>query len=384
MNQREVGESYDTIIIGAGPAGSTLGYLLSKSNLKVLLVDQASFPRPKLCGGLITWKTRSLIEEIFGSKFDELFLVENISDHFYVYEKRRQIIFLPSPEPFYFIDRQNYDATLLRHAIDGGCERLLNERVVRISETENEIITQSGRIFKGRVIVGADGVNSLARRMIYSQEKFRHDLALAMQVNVPYDLLRQEYRDRYPKIFFGTIQHGYSWIFPNKERALLGMGGLMRKNKEPLSSFNEFLTMVLEENREPLKTVKAHTIPFGNFVDAPGRDRLLLVGDSAGLVDPFLGEGIYYAHKSAACASKAILRYFAESSGRELAAVYKADLSPLYKELAVAKRFRNLAFSKLRLLGYKVFKGPAIYNKFVDLVHGKKSYLRLPIISRFT
>ena len=132
-----------------------------------------------------------------------------------------------------------------------------------------------------------------------------------------------------------------------------------------------------------IKSVEAHTIPFGNFVDTPGRDGLLLAGDSAGLVDPFLGEGIYYAHKSAECAAQAILEYFAETSGRELVAVYKASLTPLYQELVIAKRFRNLAFSSLRLLGYQVFRGPAIYTKFVDLVHGKKSYRRLPIISRF-
>ena len=245
MNKPEFSEPYDTIIIGAGPAGSTLGYLLSKSNLRVLLIDQASFPRPKLCGGLITWKTRNLIEQIYQTKFDDLFIVENVSDHFYVFEKERQIIFLQSVEPFYFINRRNYDATLLRYAEDNGCERLL-DRVVNISMADNEVITESGRTVKGRVIVGADGVNSLTRRMIYSQQKFRHDLALAMQVSVPYDLLRQEFRDHYPKIFFGTIQHGYSWVFPNKERALLGMGGLIRKNEKPLSSFREFLNMVLE------------------------------------------------------------------------------------------------------------------------------------------
>ena len=55
---------FDAIVIGAGPAGSTAAYLLAKKGFKVLILDKKAFPRDKLCGGLITWKTVKVLENI--------------------------------------------------------------------------------------------------------------------------------------------------------------------------------------------------------------------------------------------------------------------------------------------------------------------------------
>ena len=72
--------SYDAIVIGAGPAGTTAAYLLAKNGFKVLIIDKKSFPRDKLCGGLLTQKTVKLLEDIFqiitsrGNKFGARFI----------------------------------------------------------------------------------------------------------------------------------------------------------------------------------------------------------------------------------------------------------------------------------------------------------------------
>ncbi len=50
-------ERFDVIVVGAGPAGSTCAYLLGKSGINVALLDKEKFPRRKLCGGLLTFKT---------------------------------------------------------------------------------------------------------------------------------------------------------------------------------------------------------------------------------------------------------------------------------------------------------------------------------------
>lgn len=57
--------NYDAVIIGAGPAGSHLGFLLARAGVKVAIVDRAVFPRDKLCGGLLTQKTLALLAKAY-------------------------------------------------------------------------------------------------------------------------------------------------------------------------------------------------------------------------------------------------------------------------------------------------------------------------------
>ena len=61
----------DVLIVGAGPAGSTCGYLLKKAGIDCLLIDRAKFPRDKLCGGGLTPKCWKLLEELIpGYKYE--------------------------------------------------------------------------------------------------------------------------------------------------------------------------------------------------------------------------------------------------------------------------------------------------------------------------
>ena len=64
-------DSYDAIVVGAGPAGSAAAYTLASKKIKVCLVDKMSFPRDKLCGGLITLRSKTLLSSIFNSAVDD-------------------------------------------------------------------------------------------------------------------------------------------------------------------------------------------------------------------------------------------------------------------------------------------------------------------------
>ena len=70
---------YNVIIIGAGPAGSTAAYLLASHGYRVLILDKSTFPRGKLCGGLLTWKTVKLLESIFQTTTDFLKSIQVIT-----------------------------------------------------------------------------------------------------------------------------------------------------------------------------------------------------------------------------------------------------------------------------------------------------------------
>ncbi len=67
--------SYDVVIVGGGPAGSTAGFILSNLGFKVVIIDKSIFPRQKLCGGLITLKTLKLLNRVFS--MEERLLKDN-------------------------------------------------------------------------------------------------------------------------------------------------------------------------------------------------------------------------------------------------------------------------------------------------------------------
>jgi len=129
MTDQKTEKLYDVIIVGAGPSGSTLGYLLADSGLDVLVIDEANFPRSKLCAGAITWKTRKLLEELFKISFEKQFTMENVSADYFIYEKFRQNVVEISPEPFYFVDRKKYDMELVSLAMNKKCQILFGHRV---------------------------------------------------------------------------------------------------------------------------------------------------------------------------------------------------------------------------------------------------------------
>ncbi len=372
-------ELHDVIIVGAGPSGSTLGYLLSYRGLDVLVIDKANFPRSKLCAGAITWKTRKLLEELFSISFVKQFKVENISSDYFIYEKFRQKVAQISPEPFYFVDRKKYDMELVSLALNINCQILFGHQVSNIDVKNNVVFTKSGSSYRGKILVGADGANSVVRRKIYPQKLFKNNLALAFQINVPQDKIKTDYQIPAPKLFLGNVKWGYGWIFPHKEHYVVGIWGLIRKNKKLKDRFKKFLKNVTQPGMEKQSLFPSHSAPSGSFIGTPGEDKILLVGDAAGFTDPLTGEGIYYAHKSAELASRAILDFFHSDEKISLLERYKYYLKPVYKELKISKRLRDLAYSRLRKIGYLAVKSPKVCLRLAETIHGIKSYARIPL-----
>jgi geranylgeranyl reductase family protein len=383
MSHIKTASHYDVIIVGAGPAGSTLGYLLSSHGFEVLVIDKEFFPRVKLCGGGITWKARMLLKDLYGEPFDQTFVVEASSEDFAIFEKKNLKVFRGSPEPFYFVDRQVYDSKLISFAENKSCQFLFGRKIVDLSLPNYKIITSSGESFQSQIIVGADGINSFIRKKAFSQTHFDHNLSLGFQVDVPSQLIRTPYRAPVPKFFFGYSQWGYGWIFPYRDHFVVGICGLIRKNPRLKDTFNSFLRDVTELNVDYNSVFMSHMGSSGNFMEAPAVGNVLLLGDAAGLADPLTGEGIYYAHKSAALASQAIRECFDSAGKKCLSATYCALLEPFIKELKIAKRFRDWTYSPLRHVGYHVLREKTHYYKLAGILHGTKTYSKLPFYFRW-
>jgi flavin-dependent dehydrogenase len=178
-----------------------------------------------------------------------------------------------------------------------------------------------------------------------------------------------------PAIYFGYVPWGYAWSFPGDRHRSLGIVGLNRKRgKYLLSGFASFLESlnILQQN---IPALKSHALPYGNYLARPGFAKVLLLGDACGLADPLLGEGIYYAHKSAALAARAVVKSF--SNPPDVLSTYTRDLTrDVIAELKVIRLARQILFSmpanwRYRLLSCLLRGLPRLCE---ETVHGQRSY----------
>jgi len=374
---------YDVIIAGGGPAGSTAGYILSKAGLKVLIIDKSNFPRKKLCGGLITYKTIKLLERVFGetaSSLGEKGIIDFESDSYEIRNKHNIISKRTTRIPLRFVERHNYDNFLLKKAQNKGATIAENERIVSIDIFKGLVATLSGQKFAAKIIIGADGVNSTVRRSfpvdLFGREDWKGNVASAHEIFVNRDNTGSQFT--HPVLFFGFIKWGYAWIFPGQNRLKIGMCGLKSKNtKKLLTSFREFLSTIGSTGVDD-QIISSYILPYGSFLPSPIFRNLLLVGDAAGFADPLLGEGIFFAQRSAELAAKAVMDFIRKDISFDLLKqTYLDSLQKyIYTEFVYAEKIRYIMFkylNKFRWYPLKILL--SLYgDKPIEAVHGIRSY----------
>ncbi|MBU2551374.1 MAG: geranylgeranyl reductase family protein [Proteobacteria bacterium] len=346
----------EVLVIGGGPAGATAAYTLALRGIEVVLVEKARFPRPKLCGGLLTWKTIRVLGEIFQTGPEALRsagLIHYGSRKFAIRNTCRDLIRGELDYPFHFVDRRVYDHYWLERAARAGAEVIMGLGAVSLDAAGGEVRLEDGRRLRARFILGADGVSSRVRTALarggYIEAARSGGLAATLETSFS----RNSGADLpdYPVIAFGFIPWGYAWSFPGPARQVVGICGLRGQGRPSIrTGFDRFVrSMALSP--EELPPAKSRPLPYGNFMPTPGYGNILLLGDAAGLVEPLLGEGIYYAHRSGQLAAHAVW----ETRRRPQTALahYMRLLErPVYHELKYARLWRGLMYSTLSFFNY--------------------------------
>lgn len=277
-----VKHNFDVIIIGAGPAGLTAGYLLTKYGIKCAIIEKDRFPREKLCGGIITNKTFGLIKSIYEEVPKPDWYISRVD----VYDKDEFICSSRLTDKLKIVDRKEFDYWLYEKYIESGGVIFEDTRVIKMLKDKCSLITDTCTIFNYKYLVGADGVNSVVRRLINKDFKLSGFCAQITKNTI--------YTTHIAKVRANTTNKGYTWELPRKKKMVIGTGGYLKDANNIVSYLQN-----VEAEDGIFYPIKGAGIPYGDYIRNVQYDNIFLIGDAAGLADPITGEGIYYAIKSA-------------------------------------------------------------------------------------
>ena len=357
---------YDVIIIGAGPAGSYLAYKLKNQGIDVLLLEKKVFPRYKVCAGGLSKKTYDML-------FSENENVENIVEKKIkkgLFVRNKRFTYRESPnELIYMIYRSELDHFLVNMAVDnktvGFKENVSIQSINRKDNTITYVEKNEEHRMGYDVLVGAWGDNIRLNKLVDLApfERFAVSSSWEGPVGSKFSKYFDEYTvcqilRRYP----GVV--GY--IFPKSEFITAGLfTSLYPVPSDFKNMWKEFMEFWrLDSNIKPRYAV----IPIRDFRKPIAKKNILLVGDAAGLADPFTGEGLYYAFVSSLFASKNILNFF-KIENYDIAHEYSKDINSnlldVHKWARVYEflfhHFPNVSF----WFGSECFLGNEILNSFL-------------------
>lgn len=361
----------DVAVVGAGPSGSSAAHRLAKAGLKVLLIDKAGFPRQKLCGGLLTERSRKTYERIFGYGFEEMVLARASGISFF--DNNRFLCEEDNCRPIWFTDRKLFDHHLVKRAIAAGAVPLMGQGVRQVDFAADRLELADGRRVHYRHLIAADGVNSQIAKSAFGQSFDPKTIWFALEADVPASRVGSQRAT--PEIHFATARWGYAWVFPKGEYFTIGLGGTLSRNADLKARFQAFLGERLG-TAEGLR-IKGHHLPFGDVRAEPGWRNVLFCGDAAGLVDPITGEGIAFAMESGAAAAGAIL---AGGTAEQVAGHYRRGVDPVIRHIRASNLYRLLIFSRpMERLFLKAFPDAGTLQRgYIDLLSAEIEYDAIP------
>jgi geranylgeranyl reductase family protein len=273
---------HDVAIIGGGPAGSTAAYRLARAGARVTLYDKATFPRDKPCGGGVTGRAARLLP------FSIDPVVEDVVDRIDCRLRYGPRFARRARAPLaYMTQRARLDHFLLQQAADAGAEI-------------HEGTTVDARELDARIVIGADGCNGTSAKQLELGGDIVHGVAL--EANSPHDA-------RYAHTMvleIAVVRGGYGWIFPKGDHVNVGVGG--NASEGPLLR-TELRRMCEAYGVDPdaATETRGYRLPMRRPSTKLARGTTAVIGDAAGLVDPFSGDGMYEAFLSAQLVTDAAL-----------------------------------------------------------------------------
>lgn len=321
-------------IVGAGPAGATLAHFLAKENVDHVLLDKSQFPRDKICGDGITVDVLNVLKRISPDLLQKFANEQEIRESWgfcFHAPSGRELRYdfsnsgLPYA-PFYTSRRLDLDNFLV--------SELPKDRTQFIAGAEVKGIERNAEGFRVRfvregaeaevqcrLVIGAEGEKPIVSRYL-GLEHFRRKEHLIGAIRIYYRNVQGFDPNGHLEFFFDKkLLPGYFWAFPlSNNEANVGLGMLstdisgrkvnLRKALDQIISSNGRIAEMFRQ-AEPVETPKGWGLPLVTAERVIAGDAYALVGDAAGMIEPFTGKGIGPGMMSARICSEHIIKALA-------------------------------------------------------------------------
>lgn len=393
----QTAQSFDVLMVGAGPAGSFAAELLAKNGVSVALFDGRPTGEAKPCGGGVTSKALKIYPQLFeatGRKIEDL-------EMFAPSGKR---LHLKLDEPFQIYARTIFDDFLRMRAACAGAT-VFNTKVALANNGENDVWTlrefgksESAHQFSGKFLIAADGANSAIAKKL-SGALHKNEMEVAFGYRIPFGDAEQT-----TVIAFLSDFAGYAWAFPRTDHTSFGIATTQnafnhKQLDDLLWSFivgchrqlsnqaaNIWQDLNDQENSKLRAQLQSNATAYAARIPGLAPETLdarrvcgknwACLGDAAGFADAVTGEGIYYALRSA----ELFAANYLKGAPQNYEAAWRADFG---NELRRAANMRNrfygnffgAAFTERMIQFAKIHGG--IKRTLRELVAGEQGYVGL-------
>jgi len=299
----------DVIVIGGGPAGSTVARYAAANGADVLVIDgRDPIGTPLQCGELVPTndEMRRLCPDV--PDMDDLFQTppSAISRH-----SDKMHLVPPSGKPLkfdfdgYVLNRVAHDEFLVEMAKKSGASYMVNSRVEKV---ENDTVyLKNGETLTARIIVDAGGHNGPIRRDYWNEK--------SVKIPVKFVLMEGDFGEAVELHFGSMAPGGYAWMFPKQSGANIGLG--IQRSFAKGKTLNQYTDEFTSKYDGEVTFNGAGSLPMSGTIKKFVRGNYMLVGDSAGMVLPSNGAGITIAMIGGRIAGKVISQHLQDGTPLE-------------------------------------------------------------------
>jgi geranylgeranyl reductase family protein len=355
----------DCIIIGAGPAGATAAYHLAKKGRSVVVLDKASLPRYKPCGGGVS----PAIQKWFDFDFTPV-ISNTINKVRYTWKLGDPVeADLSMLDPMWMVKRDHFDDFLCQQARASGAQIKDNTEVTAIAfRSDHWEVTTANETYQAKYLIAADGVKGKTAQWLgFLPQENGLGAILEVKTAIPENKLHTASFD------FGSLKNGYIWNFPKADGYTISAGCF--KGKVKPDELKKQLFSYASASGIDTSNAQYYEYPLCVWTQKQTLHtrQAIIAGEAAGILDPLIGEGIRPSILTGVRAAETIDQALA---GDEKALARYSDIidQEWGVDMVLAQRLAGL-FYQFTQIAYKVgVKRPAAGQIMGKILCGKLRY----------